>query len=229
MLIKYYGHACFKVRDSETGYSIVLDPYEPGSVQGFGNIKDTASEVICSHEHFDHNSRESVRLEPMEDSPFEVTAIDTWHDEVKGAKRGPNRITVITEKNTGKKLIHYGDIGVPAEELMKEDFAGLLKDADIALIPVGGTYTIDADGALDLIEMTQPKIAVPMHFRSADMGFGLPNIGSIEDFIGKAQNAGHKVMLTRMWFFDTDGEDPGRCILAVRPENVVSEPAQDNL
>ncbi len=220
MLIKYSGHACFKVRDNETGYSIVFDPYEPDSVPGFRKIVDTASEVICSHEHFDHNSRDSVKLEPKDESPYEVTSVDSWHDEVKGAKRGPNRIHVVTEKKTGKRLIHYGDIGVDADELMKEDFADLLMDADVALIPVGGTYTIDADGALDLISRTRPKIVIPMHFRSEDAGFGFPNIGSIEDFLGKAHAAGHEVKIGKVWFYDTDGEDLGECILALRPENI---------
>ena len=40
MIIKYAGHACFKILDEETGYSIVFDPYEPGSVKGFGDIRD---------------------------------------------------------------------------------------------------------------------------------------------------------------------------------------------
>ena len=40
MIVKYIGHACFKIMDAETGYSIVIDPYEPGSVPGFGDIRD---------------------------------------------------------------------------------------------------------------------------------------------------------------------------------------------
>ena len=40
MIIKYAGHACFKILDEETGYSIVFDPYEPGSVKGFRDIID---------------------------------------------------------------------------------------------------------------------------------------------------------------------------------------------
>lgn len=83
MLIKYTGHACFKVRDNETGYSILFDPYEPDSVPGFRKIVDSASEVICSHDHFDHNYTDAVKVIPMEESPFEVTAIDTWHDPEK--------------------------------------------------------------------------------------------------------------------------------------------------
>ena len=38
MLIKYVGHSCFKIRDNETGYSIVLDPFKHGSVEGYGKI-----------------------------------------------------------------------------------------------------------------------------------------------------------------------------------------------
>lgn len=220
MLIKYSGHACFKVRDNETGYSIVFDPYEPDSVPGLKKIVDSASEVICSHEHFDHNSRDSIKLVPMDESPYEVTAIESWHDEVKGAKRGPNLIHIVTEKKTGKKLIHYGDIGVPADELLMDDKADLLMDADVALIPVGGTYTIDAEGALDLISKTRPKVVIPMHFRSKDAGIGFPNIGAIEDFLVMAQDQGHKVMIASVWFYDTDESDLGNCILAVRPENI---------
>jgi hypothetical protein len=95
----------------------------------------------------------------------------------------------------------------------------LLKDADVALIPVGGTYTYDADQALELIKRTSPKIAVPMHYRSA-AGFGLSNIGTIEDFMVKAHNAGLKVRVVDLWFYDTDEYDMGECVLAIRPENI---------
>ena len=156
MIIKYIGHACFKIMDSETGYSIVIDPYEPGSVPGFGDIKDVASEVICTHDHFDHNHVGSVKIEARDDSPFDVKCIDTYHDEVKGAKRGPNRIYVITHKASGERLIHYGDIGEVLSDLLAGENEELLAGADVALIPVGGTYTYDKDEALDLIEKTNP-------------------------------------------------------------------------
>ena len=154
MLIKYTGHACFKIRDNETGYSIVFDPYEPDSVPGFGKVVDIASRVICSHEHFDHNSRDSVQIVPSDADPFDVKSIDTWHDPEKGALRGPNSITVVTDRKTGEKVIHYGDIGEKIDDLLTEENLALLKDADVALIPVGGTYTYDADEALELIRRT---------------------------------------------------------------------------
>lgn len=220
MIIKYTGHACFKIRDNETGYSIIFDPYEPEAVPGYHKIVDTASEILCSHEHFDHNCRDTVTLEPADNSPYDVTYIDTWHDPEKGALRGPNRIHIVTDRNTGEKLIHYGDVGEILDDLLTEENLELLKGADVALIPVGDTYTIDAEEALELISRTSPKIAVPMHFKTETGAFGFPNIGSIEDFIGKAQAAGHKVMVASVCFYDTQENDLKDCILAIRPQNV---------
>lgn len=220
MLIRYIGHACFKIRDNETGYSIMIDPYQPDSVRGFGKIVDTASEILCSHEHFDHNSRESVVLEPRDDSPFIVEVIDGWHDDRQGDLRGPNRIYVITEKSTGTKLIHYGDTGQSAQELLTDENVRLLRDADVALIPVGGTYTIDADEAIELIRKTSPSIAVPMHFRIDAAPIGLENIGSIEDFITKAQKAGMNIRSSSVSFYDTSLISDEKCILALRPSNM---------
>ena len=183
MIIKYVGHSCFKILDEETGYSIVFDPYEPGSVKGFGDIKDVASEVLCSHDHFDHNYDKAIVIEPKDESPFEVKWIDTFHDPEKGALRGVNRIYVVTHRATGEKLVHYGDIGEVLDDLLTEENLELLKDADIALVPVGGVYTYDRREALDLIERTTPKLVLPMHYRAEAAGFGLPNIDSIENFL----------------------------------------------
>jgi L-ascorbate metabolism protein UlaG (beta-lactamase superfamily) len=218
MVIKYTGHACFKVRDTETGYSIVFDPYEPGSVPGLHDIVDAASEVICSHDHYDHNYTKAVKIEPKDESPFDVAFIDTWHDPEKGALRGPNRIAVVTERSTGKRLIHYGDIGEVIDDLLTEENMKLLEGADVALIPVGGTYTYDADEALELIRRTSPKLVIPMHFRTDDLSIGFPNIGSIENFLGKAGAAGYEVQISRVCFYDTDESDLSG-ILAVRPQN----------
>lgn len=217
MIIKYIGHACFKVRDNETGYSIIFDPYQPDSIPGFARIIDIASAVRCSHEHFDHNSVESVTIEAKDSCPFKIETIDTWHDPDKGAKRGPNRITVVTDKS-GTKVIHYGDIGEVMDDLLTEENLELLKDADVALIPVGGTYTYNADEAIELIRRTSPKVAIPMHFRLVD-GVGLADIGTLEEFLNKAHAAGNKVVGTNYTFYDTETPVDGN-VLAVKPQNI---------
>lgn len=220
MLIKYVGHACFKIRDNETGYSIVIDPYKPDSVRGFGTIKDTASEVLCTHDHFDHNGAECITIEPMSESPFDVKCIDTYHDPEKGALRGENRIYIITHKASGEKLVHYGDIGEKLDDLLTEENLELLRDADVALVPIGGVYTYDRHEALDLIEKTSPKLVLPMHYRAEAAGFGLPNIGSIEEFLPEAVSRGHGISVGQMWFVDTSDYNVDADILVIRPQNM---------
>ena len=39
-------------------------------------------------------------------------------------------------------------------------------DCDIALVPIGGTYTMDAHEAAQLINHLQPKVAIPTHYGS---------------------------------------------------------------
>ena len=220
MIIKYIGHACFKIMDAGTGYSIVIDPYEPGSVPGFGDIRDVASEVLKTHDHFDHSYLDAVTVEKKADSPFDVKHIDTWHDEVKGAKRGPNRIYVITHKKTGEKLIHYGDIGDVLDDLLAGENEALLSGADIALIPVGGTYTYDRDEALDLIERTSPRMVIPMHYRAEAAGFGLREVGTIEDFLTAAAGRKHSISVGNLYFIDTDETKLDCDILALGPQNI---------
>ena len=220
MIIKYIGHACFKVMDSETGYSIVIDPYEPGSVPGFGEMRDVASEVLKTHDHFDHNYTDAVKIEAKDESPFDVKCIETWHDEVKGKKRGPNRIYVITHKKSGEKLIHYGDIGEVLDDLLAGENEELLTDADIALIPVGGVYTYDKEEALDLIERTKPKMVIPMHYRAEAAGFGLKDVGTIEDFLTAAAGRKHTISVGNLYFIDTDEVKLDCDILALRPQNI---------
>ena len=220
MIIKYIGHACFKLRDEETGYSIVFDPYQPDTVAGFGTIKDVATEVLCTHEHFDHNGRECITIEPQKESPYDVKWIDTFHDPEKGALRGLNRIYVVTNKATGEKLVHYGDIGEKIDDLLTDENLELLKDADVALVPVGGVYTYDRHEALDLIERTKPKLILPMHYRADAAGFGLPELDSIENFLLEAAGRGHGISVGQMWFLDTNKYKVDADILILRPQNI---------
>ena len=104
MLIKYIGHSCFKIMDAETGYSIIIDPYRNGSVQGYHDIVDSASEVLCSHEHDDHHGVECVNIEPKDESPFEVTWVDSYHDPEKGALKNVSEISAV-----GHRVLHSGE------------------------------------------------------------------------------------------------------------------------
>ena len=117
MKITWIGHSCFKIE--EAGYRVVFDPYDDGYVPGLGPVRETAEEVLCSHEHGDHNARKRVTLAFGSESPFTVTKIATFHDPLKGVLRGRNTIFILSAN--GKRIAHFGDLGckLPADQLAR--------------------------------------------------------------------------------------------------------------
>lgn len=169
----WYGHSCFKL-DFNEGGSIVFDPYKKGSVPGAELPEEVCASIVhCSHGHDDHNAAERIRL--TGDIPlFRLTTLESFHDEVGGAKRGPNKI-VIAEYN-GFRAAHLGDLGcMPTDEQL-----AALRGVDLLLIPVGGCFTIGPKEAKALLDRIQPRIAVPMHYRRGTMGY--PVLNTLEDF-----------------------------------------------
>lgn len=132
--------------------------------------------VLCSHNHGDHNARNLVKIREGKKCPFSVEKIETWHDEVKGAKRGPNTIHIIDDGDI--RIAHLGDLGCELEEGQLQRMKGL----DVCLIPVGGHYTIDGKQAAELVHLIRPELVIPMHFRDSNAGFGFDVISTVEDF-----------------------------------------------
>ena len=48
------------------------------------------------------------------------------------------------------------------------------------MIPVGGFFTIDAAQAKKLVDQIQPRVTIPMHYRSENFGYDV--LGTLEDF-----------------------------------------------
>lgn len=177
MKITWYGHACFKL-EAEGG-SVVIDPYAPGSVPGLRLPTLEADKVLCSHGHHDHNYADGVRLSGKE-AGLKTGFIPCWHDSEQGRLRGDNLISVIDAE--GLRLAHLGDLG----HMLSPQQLEALGRVDVLLIPVGGFYTIDAMQARELAAALKPGIVVPMHYRAA--GFGLSNIGTVEDFLSLCED-----------------------------------------
>lgn len=178
MKITWLGHSCFKVETK--GYTIILDPYEDGSVPGCVSVRETADEVLCSHEHFDHNFRGGVTRKEHGASPVKVEIISTYHDDKKGELRGSNRIHILDDGQV--RVAHMGDLGCELEADKIEKLKGL----DVALVPVGGYYTIDAVQAKKLTDRISPRIVIPMHYRGD--GFGFDVLGTVEEYTKLCDN-----------------------------------------
>src|SRR4030095_14023166 len=95
------------------------------------------------HDHRGHASLKSVAGEPVvlrgpgeyEVHEVLVTGLGTFHDDEKGAARGPN--TVFTIRLAALVICHLGDLGhaLAAGDLER------LGDIDIALVPISGADT----------------------------------------------------------------------------------------
>jgi len=171
--IKWLGHACFKL--SANGGSVILDPYEDGSVPGLSPLTETAGKVLKSHDHGDHGALSVIAIHETEaKDTLLIETIDSYHDPVKGLLRGKNKITVL--RANGMKVVHFGDIGCKLTAAQTE----LVRNADLIMIPVGGHFTIDAKEAAELCSVITPRVVIPMHYRSES--FGYPVIGVLSDF-----------------------------------------------
>jgi L-ascorbate metabolism protein UlaG (beta-lactamase superfamily) len=164
MDLTWYGHACFKL--SDRGVVIVTDPFQDDI--GYERPRIRADVVTISHDHPGHNNRVGFRGGPkFLDGPGEyeikgvfITGIATYHDGRRGQVRGRN--TVFLFDFDGLTVCHLGDLGhIPSQTQVEA-----LSDVDLLLIPVGGLHTIDASGAAEVISLIEPRLVVPMHYKT---------------------------------------------------------------
>lgn len=164
MEITYLGHSSFKLKGKTA--SLVTDPYDSGML-GMKFTKTEADIVTISHHHRDHESVENISgVKKIVDGPGEyeingvsIIGIQTFHDNKKGAELGKNTIYVI--EMDGIRLLHLGDLG----HLLDDDTIKEIGAIDILMIPVGGSYTIDAKTAVEVYKQVGPSIIIPMHYK----------------------------------------------------------------
>ncbi len=179
MKLQYLGHSCFRLI-SDMGTTIVCDPYN-GKMVGFDMPRVRCDAVTVSHHHADHDCLDAIIGNPAvldvvgvcTADDIAVASYETYHDDAKGAKRGKN--IVFTFVADGIKVVHMGDVGCLDEQL-----AATVAGCDVLLLPVGGTFTVDAQGAKWYVDKVKPKIVVPMHYRTAEHAF---NIDGVDAFL----------------------------------------------
>ncbi len=179
--IDVLAHSSIRIK-CDSG-SIYIDPF---------HVKDEfhdSSYILVTHDHYDHFSPEDIRKvcrkdtilvvpKNMENKAREVAdcvggivAVEPGNTyEIEGLNletlpayntlkpfhprsAGWVGYLVILE---GKRIYIAGDTDITKEN--KE------VKCDIALVPVGGTYTMDAGKAAKLINLIRPEIAVPTHY-----------------------------------------------------------------
>lgn len=193
--LTWHGHSCFKIEAK--GHSAVIDPYT--GVPGYPELSLSAGEVYTSHDHDDHGWVRVVRIEDEPgESPFKVTTVDCFHDPEGGALRGGNKITVF--EVLGKRIAHLGDLG----HQLGEEQVKSIGACDVILLPVGGTYTVDAREAKQVADVLDPAVIIPMHYRTGRYGFDV--IAEPEEFLRLCTDRRIIREDTAVWEVDDSGE-----------------------
>lgn len=177
--VKWLGHASFIIKAE--GKTIYIDPYE-------GEYCDKADLVLVTHSHHDHCDPTKINkvrgdhttiiapadcasmiggevrtLKPGEKAtvgPIIVEATEAFNYKrfrSPGNPYHPKGLGVgylITAK--GKTIYHAGD----TDRIPEMDRLGKV---DLALLPSGGTYTMDNPDAVEAALAIKPKAAIPMH------------------------------------------------------------------
>ncbi|GFZ30130.1 MBL fold metallo-hydrolase [Clostridium zeae] len=182
MKIKWFGQSCFMIT-SENGTKILTDPFH--NMLGYKMPEIEANIVSTSHDHGDHNNIDAVKSDfthinktgVFSKDGIEIKGVETFHDKVSGAKRGKNKI--YNFKVDGINVCHCGDLGHTLDaDLIKE-----IGKVDILLLPVGGRATIDAVDAVSVMKQLNPKVIIPMHYRTKALGLAGFLFGKVDKFI----------------------------------------------
>jgi L-ascorbate metabolism protein UlaG (beta-lactamase superfamily) len=196
MDINWLGHSCFRIKSRNA--VIVTDPYPPDL--GYSLGKPSADIVTVSHPHPGHSYTRGVSGDPRlvrgpgeyEISDVLIIGVATFHDNDKGGKRGKN--TVYLMDVDGVSVCHLGDLG----HVLTADQVEQIEEADVLLLPVGGVSTIDAAVAAEVVRQLEPKVVVPMHYRTEALNKGLATVdGFLKEMGQKEITSQPKLTLTK--------------------------------
>ncbi len=194
--ITWYGHACTLVELD--GVKVLIDPWVTNPLSPYKSVEDFVRDVgsidyiVVTHDHGDHVGNTVELLQLLKEAKlvgiYELATelgSRAGIDRIVGANiGGPIRLGKITAvltpahhsssigDPTGIVLIgsegsvyHAGDTGLFTElTLLRE-----LYDIAVALLPIGGHFTMGVKEAIKATELLRPKYLIPIHYNTFDL------------------------------------------------------------
>ena len=163
MEITWLGHSCFRLRGRDA--TALTDPCPPST--GFKIGKVTADVVTISHDDPESSYRQAVQGDAKfvtAPGEYEIAGILIAGIPMKGSKQAPpQRNLAFVVDIDDIRVCHLGLLTA----IPHTDDAEQLVGTDILLVPVGGGGSLDARAAAEAVSMLEPKIVIPMRYKTA--------------------------------------------------------------
>src|SRR5215207_3046051 len=188
--IRFLGHACFELKAGDT--TVLIDPFLSQNPKAAAQPDELEPDVVLlTHGHFDHigdtvdiakragatvvaiaevaNELGSDGVENVFDPNLGGTVkfdwgwvklVPAWHSGVtpKGTPHTPAGLLI----NIGDTLVyHLGDTCLFSDLQL---IARRGDHVDVAIVPIGGHYTMDRYDAVVAVEFVNPTTVIPCHY-----------------------------------------------------------------
>ena len=183
--VTWFGHSAFKIEVARK--TVLIDPWFDGNPSSPIKASEIArvDVVYVTHDHGDHLG-DAVEICKKTNAAFVATfelgnyAQENGVSNIVGLNIGGSaevegvKLTVVHATHTasrgaptgvimegeGKRVYHMGDTGLFSDLRL----FGELYKPDLAMVPIGGFYTMGAKEAAEAVSLLKPKVAIPMHY-----------------------------------------------------------------
>ncbi len=193
--LSFLGHSCFLLESNNQ--KVIIDPFISGNPLAKVSVNDVKTDfILLTHGHGDHlgDALELAKSnEAMIISNYEIATYCARNGVEKTAglhigggsdfSFGSLKLTIAHHGSTlgdsmvyggnpvgfiirmdGKTIYHAGDTGL----FLDMKLIGELDNIDVALLPIGGYFTMDINDAAKAVEFLKPKKVIPMHYDTFD-------------------------------------------------------------